>query len=419
MTDRATGDIERTRIDIDPALTTLQDFADSLNAVDRVSATVDPSGRLRINAESGYGFDFATRLDTAPDAFGTFGGTAPTLGTSGFGPFDLSGATFPLTFDVDVNGTSETVTINATDVPNTRSVSAEQLADAINDDLSVATARSVGNKLLIRSDSAGGSATLTLTDGANGPLAALGIPTGPVSGQDNGVSVAVSGEYTGTDNGQFVFVPDGDGEIGVTPGLTVGVFNGDGVRVGTLDVGAGYVGDQLSVADGVQVSFSQGFVSASSNQAFALDTLTDSDTSDVLVALGLNSFFTGNTAETLGVNPDLEGDPTLFAAGLSDAAADAETSSGSATCANRASALWRDRRSRASTSTSSASSVSTSRPPRTRSRVRKGCSDSSSRNASRSPASTSTRNSSTCSATSRRSRPRRGSSTPCSNSAPH
>ena len=190
VTDDSTGEIERTRIDIDASRTTLRDFADSINAVSRLSAQVDPSGRLRITAESGYGFDFGTRLDASPNSFGSFGGTSATLGSSQSAPFDLSGATFPLQFNVDVDGTIETVTINATDFSDRRAVSAADLAAAINDDLSVATARDIGGRLLLRSDSVGAGSTLTLTDGANGPLAALGIPSGPASGRDSAVSVA-------------------------------------------------------------------------------------------------------------------------------------------------------------------------------------------------------------------------------------
>jgi flagellar hook-associated protein FlgK len=324
VTDRATGDIERTRIDIDPASTTLQDFADALNAIDTLSATIDPSGRLRIAADSGYGFDFGTRLDAQPDQFGSFGGTAPTLGSSSNGPFDFGTATFPLSFTVDVNGTAETVSLNANEFGDLRNVTAEELAEAINDDLSVATARDVGGRLVIRADSSGSAATLTLTDGANAPLALLGVPTGAVSGRDDGVEVRVSGTYDGDENGQFVFVPDADGEIGVTPGLTVGVYDQAGRRVGTLDVGPGYDGEEIEVADGVRVSFSQGTISAANNEAFAVDTLTDSDTSDILVTLGLNTFFTGGSAADLGVNAALERDPELFAAGLSSAAADGQ-----------------------------------------------------------------------------------------------
>ena len=72
----------------------------------------------------------------------------------------------------------------------------------------------------------------------------------------------VSGKYTGSLNGQLVFTPDADGQIGVTPNLTIGVFNSDGTRLATLDVGAGYSpGDALDLPDGVKVAFGPGQVS--------------------------------------------------------------------------------------------------------------------------------------------------------------
>lgn len=323
ITDRATGDISRRRIDIDPSTTTLQDFADELNAIDSLSATIDPSGRLRISADNGFGFDFGTRLDSSPN-LGTFGGTSPTLGSSANGPFDLASTPFPATFDVTVGGTTETVTLEQSDFTDLRNVTAEQLADAINADVTTATASDVGGRLVIRANTSGATADLTLADGAGSPLGTLGVPATTVTGRDAGVTVAVSGTYEGAENGQFVFVPDGDGEIGVTPGLTVGVFDELGQRVGTLDVGEGYDGEAIEVSDGVEVKFSQGFVSATNNEAFAVDTLVDSDTSDVLVALGLNPFFVGSSAANIGINPNIEADPTLLAAGLSGAAADGQ-----------------------------------------------------------------------------------------------
>lgn len=46
------------------------------------------------------------------------------------------------------------------------------------------------------------------------------------------------------------------------------------------------------------------------------------DTSGVLTALGLNTFFTGDTATTLGVNQDVTGDPSKFAASQGGIGAD-------------------------------------------------------------------------------------------------
>jgi flagellar hook-associated protein FlgK len=137
--------------------------------------------------------------------------------------------------------------------------------------------------------------------------------------------VTVSGSYTGKNNGQFVFVPDADGEIGVTAGLTVGVFDASGMRIATLEAGPGteLLTDQgVEVADGVTVKMTAGTLSATGGDVFSLDTIADSDTSDILVALGLNSFFLGSRASDLRINPDLENSPSLFAGALSNSAGD-------------------------------------------------------------------------------------------------
>ena len=87
-----------------------------------------------------------------------------------------------------------------------------------------------------------------------------------------------------------------------------------GALVTTLDVGEGYPpGTPLTVAEGISVSFSVGEVNSTAGDAFTLDTIADSDTSDVLVALGLNGFFTGSDASNINVNSDIVKDPRLFA----------------------------------------------------------------------------------------------------------
>jgi flagellar hook-associated protein FlgK len=50
--------------------------------------------------------------------------------------------------------------------------------------------------------------------------------------------------------------------------------------------------------------------------------VADSDTSDVLVALGLNSFFTGTGASDIALRADLEVDPTGISTSLSGANGD-------------------------------------------------------------------------------------------------
>jgi len=56
---------------------------------------------------------------------------------------------------------------------------------------------------------------------------------------------------------------------------------------------------------------------------FALDALNDSDTSDILVATGMNSFFIGSSASDIRINQALLDNPDRLAAGIGVASGDA------------------------------------------------------------------------------------------------
>ncbi|MEZ6038064.1 MAG: flagellar hook-associated protein FlgK [Planctomycetota bacterium] len=324
-----TGAMQRTRIDIDPSSMTLEDLAGEIDGIDHLNASVDPTGRLRISADSGYGFDFSPRLDPNPDNDGTFGGVNPTIGSGYGGPYDLSGQTFPVSFDVVTGPASApvttSVTLDASDFADVSSISAEDLAEAINDDLGTdATARSVGGRLVLQSNQGGVSSQLTLTDTAGTALADLGMSTATASGRDTALEIGLEGSYAGLDNQSYSFVPEGDGTIGQTANLRVRVLDQDGNVVTTLDVGDGYEpGEPIALGNGISVSFGAGDVSATDGQVFAFDALADSDTSDVLVATGLNTFFLGSSASDIAVNPDLLDNPDRLAAGLGNASGDA------------------------------------------------------------------------------------------------
>jgi len=321
---KTSGDVERTRLAVDPRQMTLRDLAAALDGIDHLQASVDPTGRLRMSADAGYGFDFSGQIDPAPDAFGSFGGTRPSLGGTATEPFVLS---VPASFTVNVNGTPQTVNLTASDFRNPSAATAREVATAIQTQLAgQVSARDVGGRVVIRSDSPGTNATLSLTDGANAPLASLGMPLGvTATGQNEGVKVAVTGSYGGDANRRLMFRPDADGQIGVTPGLTVGVFDQSGARLATLEVGGGRYapGEEISVLDGIKVSFGAGNVHAGTGDVFALDALHDTDSTDVLVALGMNSLFLGNDATSLRVNEAMVRDPDLFAAGTSIFSGDA------------------------------------------------------------------------------------------------
>lgn len=329
VTQLGTGEMVRTRIDVDPRVATLQDVAAAITAIDHINASIDPTGRLRVSADAGYGFDFSTRLDPNPDGDGTFGGKNPAIGSQSRGPFDISGQTFPVTLTV-ATGTAAspvntTVTLQASDFNNTGAATTDELVAAINDDLgNLATAQNVGGRLVIQSAQGGSTSQLTLTNGSGTVLGDIGLSTAPTTGRDNVVPIKVEGAYTGTENDEYTFVPAGDGQIGRTPGLRVNVYNSDGALVTELDVGEGYEpGKPITLGDGIEVSFGPGDISATDGQAFSLDVLADSDTSDLLVALGMNAFFLGSSASDIEVDPALLGNPDRLAAGLGMADGDA------------------------------------------------------------------------------------------------
>ena len=329
VTDSASGDVQRSKISINTNSMTLGGFASAINSISHLSAVVDPSGKLRISAENGYGFDFSNRLDTDPNTDATLGGTRATLGGSTQGPYNFG--TLPADFRVQLDGAAPPgtlITINATDFTTPSNVTPLELATVLNGKFSAAglsmQALVVGDHVSLQASSSGTASSLRITDGAGSPMGLLGIPSGVTdTGQASGVQISVSGSYTGSANGRFRFVAEGTGQIGVTPGLTVGVFTANGTKIASLNIGEGYAPmDVLEVADGVKISFGPGSISATSNDQFSLDTLSDSDTSDVLVALGLNTFFTGSNAGNIGIAKRLDDDPALIAAGLSDSDGD-------------------------------------------------------------------------------------------------
>ena len=66
----------------------------------------------------------------------------------------------------------------------------------------------------------------------------------------------------------------------------------------TLDVGSTYTaGNTLNVANGVSLSLSSGTISA--GNAFSLDVINDSDSTNLLAALGINTFLVVRMHRTL------------------------------------------------------------------------------------------------------------------------
>ena len=126
-------------------------------------------------------------------------------------------------------------------------------------------------------------------------------------------TASVSGVYSGQSNDTYTFTALGSGTIGTTSGLQVEVKNSGGTVVATLDVGSTYTaGNTLNVANGVSLSLSSG--SITTGDTFSLNVINDSDTTNLLAALGINTFFSGSDASNIAVSTDVSNDVSLIAA---------------------------------------------------------------------------------------------------------
>lgn len=318
----ASGLVETRRIAIDADRTTVGDLLATLQDAGHLSASLDSLGRVRIAADAGHTFDFSRRLDRQPALAGTFGGRRASYGSALAGPFDLAAGS---TLVLQGPSSSFTVTFDPADFENLSAATAHEVAAAIDAHPGMAAnmlrATVEGGRLFLQTMGEGAGQSFSIQGGT--ALGALGLGAATVTGQDLAVGVTVHGAYGGDRNQELFFRALSDGTVGTTDGLQVEVRDAEGRIVATLDVGAGYVpGSELAVADGIGVSFTYGDVSATDRDAFAVELLADSDTSDVLVALGLNSFYVGSDAESIGLRPDIESDPSRLATSFDGAPGD-------------------------------------------------------------------------------------------------
>lgn len=323
MTNEQTGAIEKHVVTIDAKRTSVDGFLADLDAIDGLNARLDSKGLVRLFSDPGKAFDFSPRLDPDPDAAGTFGGGRASLGT-GPGPFALSpGATL----DLNTPTGPLTVTFDPQDFQQIGQATADELAAVLNADPGVQgnglVATAVGDRLVLQSVASGAGETFTVTGGS--ALAGLGWSAGTtVSGHADAVDAGISGAYTGDTNRTLYFQPLSDGTVGTTAGLQVEVVDASGVPVATIDVGAGYTpGDEIELPDGIRVSLGAGELSATDGDVFALHAIVDADETDVLVALGLNTLFTGSDAAGIEVRGDILDDPDLLATAHTTAEGDA------------------------------------------------------------------------------------------------
>jgi len=279
-----------------------------------MNAGLDALGRLNLFSDSGYQFDFSSRLDANPNDYATLGGGRATLGSQLSAPFTLGAGG---TLSLQGNGGTANVTFQTGDFKDIANATSQEIAEVINAEGSVTAAGlravAVGDRLVLQSTGEGPTETVTVLGGSM--AATLGLTPGASSaGRTAGLTVQAFGPYTGSDNRTLYYEPVGDGTIGTTPGLQIRVTTEDGNPVAVLDVGEGYLpGTRIPVGDGVEVSFGFGEISATTGEVFKQDWVADSDSSDVLVAFGVNSFFSGDSAGSIEVSQEIQNDPNRLA----------------------------------------------------------------------------------------------------------
>ncbi|MEO0650415.1 MAG: flagellar hook-associated protein FlgK, partial [Planctomycetota bacterium] len=328
--DLETGEFRRFEIEVDASRTTISQFIDAINDIPQMTAELDAFGRIQLAAEAGVGFDFSGRLDPNPDPQGTLGGSQASVGSGLDAPFELvDGDVLEIGVPNPVGGsTVMQVEFDANDFADIGEATAEEVAAVFNSDPATGAAglRAVAShgRVFFQTEGGGPTQSLEVVGGsAVGGLGLTDLVGVTVSGSLDAVDLELSGAYQGDQNSSLTFVPRSNGTVGTTPGLVVDVFDDEGQLVSSLDVGEGYEpGQQLDVIEGIQVSFGLGELSAEANDRAAVSLIADSDTTDVLVATGLNSLLTGVDAQSIGVRSDIVTDPSLLAGASTSAEGD-------------------------------------------------------------------------------------------------
>jgi len=143
----------------------------------------------------------------------------------------------------------------------------------------------------------------------------LPLPTNSdFTGATSPPTISVSGIYTGSVNQTFTFTVSGTGSVG-NGTIQVTVTDGDANVVTTLNVGSGYAaGDIFDAGNGIKIAL--GIGDLADGNTFEVDAFTETDTSGVVAAVGINTFFSGRNASNMAVCSDISATPGRIATAL-------------------------------------------------------------------------------------------------------
>lgn len=135
----------------------------------------------------------------------------------------------------------------------------------------------------------------------------------------NGTSdptVSVSGIYKGSSNDTLTFTVSGAGDIGNDDSLLLTVKDSDLNTIATINIGTDYAaGDKIEIGDtGIKIALTTGDLA--NGDSFSIDVFENSDTAGLLAAVGINTFFAGDSAANMEVCSDIIDDPRRVATSL-------------------------------------------------------------------------------------------------------
>jgi flagellar hook-associated protein FlgK len=122
----------------------------------------------------------------------------------------------------------------------------------------------------------------------------------------------LEGIYDGEENTILSFEISGSGDVGISEDLDLLVRDENGDLLQTINVGKGYEsGTPIKLSNGVSIEVSAG--TFNDGDTFQSDLIANPDEGGFLSALGINSFFVGVDATTIGVDQRIIDDSSLFA----------------------------------------------------------------------------------------------------------
>ena len=321
----STGTITREEItiDADEGGDTLTTIATAISAITGLTASVS-SSKLNILADTNYEFDFLPGVLSADTSSMT---SPPTISVSADIQTYLNaddgksnelqtisstatGGTFTLSFGGETTGTMG-YSASALDIET-----ALEALDSI-DDVSVTSSGTTGlsaDTFVIEF-----KGTLAATD-----VADLVVDNDNMIGGTASVAEVRQGHaasYTGATNQTYTGKVINGGIVGNTSGLKIQVKDAAGQVVATVNVGSDYAaGDRIEIADGIFISVGAGTLTV--DEEFTIEALASSDTSGVLAAVGINTFFSGSSATSMAVCSEIANSPgrvaTVLGADMTD-----------------------------------------------------------------------------------------------------